>query len=535
MSNFEQRSFIYNFDILSGNPNIFTSGYKNFSTIYGLIVAIVIILINIFYAIYALYIFFFEREMTVVELNDNFTTKNVIIPAKEFLFAFNVFNISLKLEFTYGKEINLNEAESYSTRPLETDYMVIFYYVNPENNEILHKYYLETDFCEIGKNIDQNLINKYNFTNYKNYLCINNNKNLDIIINKTYSTYIDIIVSLKAENEHGYYYEKIFSNDTTYISNYSYLDFQIYVQNDIISNKNISEPIKFRKYFYNQELVSVGDLFKNELTSKYIDYSSDTGIIIKDKQNFNGISIDSFKTKTLSSDSIESGKNILYYEFRYIISPDFIKSYERTYIKLPSILSDITGVFTTLLTLGQILVAFFCKNYLEMQTMSKYFETKIFDKPNQKNIIKLDEEISSRKKLKKQISNDLSQIGNNIENSKKVLDKNINDKTNQINLLENKIKFLNFKSFYFFHFILFRFCGSKTNKTKIIEKVTSFYESSLSVEEIIERAIILETINEIIKAKWNNEYKFKDYLKIKIEKDKELNEILEKENNKSNT
>ena len=111
----------------------------------------------------------------------------------------------------------------------------------------------------------------------------------------------------------------------------------------------------------------------------------------------------------------------------------------------------------------------------------------------------------------------------------------IHNGSNTNNLFENKIKFLNIKSFNSFEFILYFFCGSKTNKTKIIEKVTHFYESSLSVEEIIERAIILETINEIIKAKWNNEYKFKDYLKIKIEKDKELNEILEKENNKSNT
>ena len=550
MTNYEPRSFIYNFDILSGNPGIFTSGYKNFSTVYGLIVATGIIIVDLLYAIYAFYLFLFEREMTIIELNDNFTTKNVTIPSNELLFAFNVFNKSLKFEFIYGKEINLNAAEDYSINSLKNNYTVVLYYVNPENNEIQHKYYLETEFCEIGKNIDQNLIDKYNFTEYKNYLCISRNKNFDIIINQTYTTYIDIIVSLKMENENGFNNQKIFSDDTTYISNYSYLDFQMYTQNDVISNKNKYQPIKYRKYFYNQELVTVGNVDHSELISKYIDYSSDSGVIIKKKQNFNGISVDSFKSKSLSTGSLELGKNMLYYEFRYIISSDSIESYERSYTKLPTILSNITGVFSTLLALGQFLVSFFCKHYLEMYTMTKFFQSKILNESKQKNIIKINE-INSRKELNNEIIYDISKIGISSEHSKKSLDKNISlnlvdnpkkqnknikknidiihNGSNTNNLFENKIKFLNIKSFNSFEFILYFFCGSKTNKTKIIEKVTHFYESSLSVEEIIERVMILEIMYEVIKAKLGNEYNLEDYFKIKIEKDKELNGILEKE------
>ena len=72
---------------------------------------------------------------------------------------------------------------------------VILYYINPNTKEILNKYNLETEYCEIGKNIDKSLIDKYNFTDYKNYLCINRNFDFDIIINKTHSVYIDIVIS----------------------------------------------------------------------------------------------------------------------------------------------------------------------------------------------------------------------------------------------------------------------------------------------------------------------------------------------------
>ena len=549
MSNFEQRSFIYNFDILSGTPNIFISGHKNFSIIYGLIVATPIILADLLYAIYAFWMFLFDREMTIIELKDNFTAKNVSIPANEFLFAFNVFNKSLKFEFVYGKEVNLKAAEDYSISTLETNYTVIFYYVNPENDEIQNKYYLETEPCEIGRNIDKNLVDKYNFTNYKNYLCISWKNNHDIIISNTYTTYIAISVSLKMENEDGFYNQKIFANDTTYLSNYSYLDFQLYIQNDIISNKNKTHPIKYRKYFYNEELISVGNLERKEIISNYIDYSSDSGIIIKKKKNYNGISIDSFKSKSLSTGSLELGKNMLYYEFNYVLNADSIETYERTYVKLPAILSDITGVFTTLLTLGQVLVAFFCKNYLEMQVMTKFINSKIFNKTTQKNIIKLDE-INTKRELKKEMSNDLNQIGSNIENSKKCLDNNINlnlISSNQKNEpkknfdvsiynkakknipFETKMKFLSMKSFCLFHFILSIFWSRKINKTKIIEKITKFFESSLSVEQIIERKMILEMIYEIAKKKYDDEYNLQKFMKIRLEKDNELNELLEKE------
>ena len=55
--------------------------------------------------------------------------------------------------------------------------------------------------CEIGKNIDKELIDKYNFTEYQNFLCLSRNFDFDIIINRTHSIYIDVVVSTKAENE----------------------------------------------------------------------------------------------------------------------------------------------------------------------------------------------------------------------------------------------------------------------------------------------------------------------------------------------
>ena len=197
MSKFEPRSFIYNFDLLSGTPSIFVSGHRNFSTLSGLIMTIVIIFITLFYTVYCIFYFLFEREMTIVELKDNFMTKNVNVSLNNFLFAFNVFNVSMVMEYYWGKEINLNSAKDVTKKALGNDYTIIINYVNPENQEVIDKYYLEAEYCEIGKNIEKKIIDNYNFTEYKNFLCLNKNNNHNLLINQTHSVYIDIIVSLK--------------------------------------------------------------------------------------------------------------------------------------------------------------------------------------------------------------------------------------------------------------------------------------------------------------------------------------------------
>ena len=238
MAKFETRSILYNFDVLSGTPGIFVSGHRNFSTLPGLIITILFIFIALFYTGYSIFFFLFERQMTVVELRDNFMTKNVTIPLNNFLFAFNVFNISMMMEYYWGKEINLNSAKDVTKKSLNNNFTIIINYINPENEEVIDKYYLETEYCEIGKNIDQEVIDKYNFTDYAQFLCLNRDFNFDILIDQTHTVYIDIIISLKVENENIFNYQEIYIDDTVYLSNYNYLEFEIYTPNDIISNKN---------------------------------------------------------------------------------------------------------------------------------------------------------------------------------------------------------------------------------------------------------------------------------------------------------
>ena len=52
----EKKSFIYNFDILSGKPGLFISGQKNYSSLFGLIATFLILFFSFIYALYALYI-----------------------------------------------------------------------------------------------------------------------------------------------------------------------------------------------------------------------------------------------------------------------------------------------------------------------------------------------------------------------------------------------------------------------------------------------------------------------------------------------
>ena len=178
--------------------------------------------------------------MTVVELSDNFMTNNFNISTKDFLFAFNVFNVSMELKYFWGKEVDLLSSQDISKKILDNKYTVKLYYEDPETKTVIKEYYLETEYCEIGKNINQNIIDKYNFSNYKNYLCISEKENAEIIINKTYNTYIDVIVSLKLDNNEGINKQIIDVDDTHFTVEINYLEFQLYTPNDFISNENFN-------------------------------------------------------------------------------------------------------------------------------------------------------------------------------------------------------------------------------------------------------------------------------------------------------
>ena len=607
MSKFEPRSFIYNFDLLSGTPSIFVSGHRNFSTLSGLIITIVIIFITLFYTVYCIFYFLFEREMTIVELKDNFMTKNVNVSLNNFLFAFNVFNVSMVMEYYWGKEINLNSAKDVTKKALGNDYTIIINYVNPENQEVIDKYYLEAEYCEIGKNIEKKIIDNYNFTEYKNFLCLNKNNNHNLLINQTHSVYIDIIVSLKVENENIFEYQEVYFDETVYLSNYSYLDFEIYTPNDIISNQNQSHPIKRRKNYYNYELLTVGGMERYDMAAKYVDYSSDKGLILQDKEKFNGIIIDSVTKKSLNFSSIDMANDLLYYQFRYYLNPNSIDSYERTYKKLPTILADITTIISILLTGGGFFISFLFKIYIETETFfkvlqfhkkasskielkkvstrkstndfskssarqiereqskkqlelnsiiqpskiefSSYFKKKkkfhkknksnvnIFngdilqqnddlgkDKPNQKDKI----DAKHEKNIK--VSNQLIYV--NPENKKTKRDKkneNSNKYNNKIgNMPESKsaLKIFSFND-YFIH--LFR--KNKNNKTKLIDKLSTLLEDSLSIEEIIKRAIYLQKVIQFINSKHEEEFNSFSIMKVISNIDNEFIEIMKNAGN----
>ena len=436
----EKRSFIYKLDILSGNPGIYISGNKNYSTLFGLSVTFLIILVGVIYASYALYIYFYESEMSVVEQSENFMTADIKISTKDFLFAFNVFNVSMKMQYFWGKELNLLSGQNLSKKFTTDNYTVKLYYENPETKTVLKEYYLTTEYCEIGKNINKEIIDKYNFKDYEKYLCISEKSNTEIIINKDYNTYIDVIVSINLNNSTDGVKREIEHTDETSITfKMNYLQFELYTPNDIITNKNSSSPINFRKNFFYYELISSGTIKTTEIITKYIDYQSDNGYIIKRLNNFSGFSIESIQTKIQDLSSIDIVKSIIYNEFRLYFNGDNIAAYQRTYRKLPEIIADISGVVSLLITVGQIGVSFLCQNYLELKILSQLFRSKLFEDPKiklkQKNVIKLknaDDPKSSRKESKNNF------IDNSIKKNIIVYKKNSKSGCTNINIIYEK-------------------------------------------------------------------------------------------------
>ena len=603
MSKYEARSLIYNLDFLSGKPGIFISGYKYFGTLFGSITTIIIIMLSASHILYEFSLFFFERKMTIIELEDNYMTKETSIPLNDFLFAFNVFNNNMTLEYFWGKEIN-SQSGNISRIPFKNNYTAILYYENPETKEIINKYQLEIEPCETEKNINQNLIEKYNFTEYKNYLCLSkNSNNFDIVINKTHNTYIDIVISITIENQEDYGIENINSDNFSTLFKLNYLEFQLYSPNDIISNKNMTNPIKYRKNFFTYELISPGELERNQINTKFIDYSSDNGFFLKNIENFKCFSVGSITKTTRDLSRFKEVQNLIYSEFRLYLNSDGIESYERTYQKLPDVIADITGILSLLFTLGKFYVEFFCKIFLEVETLSRIFQYKFNSsskkklKQNNNSIIihkNIDNESSQRgiknslrgninikSKIKKNKntkikntnrikvysqSNELSFKNNS---SKKMIfnsnnsQNNVNNKDNNSNIINNNSskknifnknsvryskEFLSIieknkikkkrnctKSYTFsfcdyFCFIFKKDKNNRNNKTKIIEKLSSFFEDSLSLEEIIGRTIDLENIIYYIKKKLGTGLNLSDYMRILLKRDIEFKQIIEDEN-----
>ena len=85
-------------------------------------------------------------------------------------------------------------------------------------------------------------------------------------------------------------------------------------------------------------------------------------------------------------------------------------------------------------------------------------------------------------------------------------------------------------TFFFSYYLPSIFNRNKNNKTKIIEKISAFFEDSLSIEEIIGRKIDLENLIYFIRKKLGKESNLTNYIKILIHKDNEFKQIIEDEN-----
>ena len=210
--------------------------------------------------------------------------------------------------------------------------------------------------------------------------------------------------------------------------------------------KILTNPINFRKNYFNYELISPGVLEHTELLIKYIDYLSDKGVIFKNEKKFNGFYIGSTKKKSQDLKSIEIIQNIIYNEFRLYFNRDDITSYQRTYRKLPEILANITSVVLLLITIGQIIVGFLCKYYYEAETMSHVLQSKLFNdkKINMKKENIIVKNIIDYKSSQRDFNNNLIDNSNsnnemiNNENFKNNSNKSINkENINKLNLINN--------------------------------------------------------------------------------------------------
>ena len=120
--------------------------------------------------------------------------------------------------------------------------------------------------------------------------------------------------------------------------------------------------------------------------------------------------------------------------------------------------------------------------------------------------------IQKTKKLKKNKKN---------ENSNKY-----NNKIGSMPESKSALKIFSFND-YFMH--LFR--KNKNNKTKLIDKLSTLLEDSLSIEEIIKRAIYLQKVIQFINSKHEEEFNSFSIMKVISNIDNEFIEIMKNAGN----
>jgi len=538
-----KKNFFFKFDILSNPPYLRIFGNYNYKTTWSTYISLIVITFSLAFVLDSSYRYFRFTNPYIYYWKDSAYEKNLSINLNETLLMFKIDDFNKEI-MEIKKDLKLN-AYLY-----DFDYNTSYEYT---------KYELTLEECELGNNVDikfKELIKEFKDNHLgksiHSFYCINREDA------EKYT------LSYNKKEGHNYLYIFLSSYNESFIPPKD-LRLSIIIGNDFINHTNKYNPIN------NNYIEAYSSYFDNsifEITTfnlDYIEYDSDNGILFNSIKTYHGIRLhgqnqELYIRKETDLNSIGGVK--------IQINRNTFDKFERNYIKLQYLLSEIESIIALMYNIGKIISNIVARKKMSLDLsriiMNKkteidkgefdlYKKNPSFNEiygdieyiRNQKYQLKRNNSLDKcQSSIKTSFSSRNQEISNNFfrknsykdnttkENIKKVIKDSIL-KNIDINIMnELQMKKININSI-----IRSYFCCFKDKKTKLINLCHRFILNELCIDRILIRLFKLEKIYDLL----SDEDKAKIHF-MQIKELEEINSLLkrkftmnieEKENSKS--
>ena len=303
------KKYLYFIDFIGINPSLRILKYDNYKNTPSFIISIIILLIGIGFVIYSFIEYLNQTPDLIYYKSMDTNTKKKILLADSFL-MFQIFNACCNIT---KEDIDI----IYSSKKIE--------------------YFLDFEYCEIGKNIDykfKNLIEtfeKKEIQSIRDFFCIKFNNTV---------LYNDI-----SNSEDGNLFI-ILTKEKTPNCDFPTLIY-ILTENDIMNNNDKNNPI-VPYYYYIVKTFDNNNFLSINYNYQYIKFDSDEGIFFQNFKMHNSIGFSDIQYDVDNDDP-----DSLFISFIFSINKFNYELYIRKYKKLQSLLADIMSIINLSVAIGK--------------------------------------------------------------------------------------------------------------------------------------------------------------------------------------
>ena len=369
--------FLYGLDILSGTQSFkIFDRIKNVSLV-GLICTIIFAVIIIIFTIFELIEFFKDTNFSLISMEDNSTK----IPAIKY-----IGNDTIAALYFIKNKIDKNGKQYNQEIP---DLMKIFkmkvYQYNQDyfTGDIEYKSYIMQNCTNYFTQED---MLKFDISQYivDQSVCPPYEQGFKLKWDKhSYSQlYFKISLCNKKEDENCYSEEEIKEKyESGYLDD---ITFGFIREYNTVDSLNYSTPISINSMM-TEFYLRLNNNMMGQCISKFVHYESDDGIIFNNIKNYTGLRIDSFDYGNNNREELFNYKTPLA-TITYGIDTNYILNYKRKYLKLTTIIVDISGIARVIFLFGGYIVSLLSRNYFSFKLFNEIFSRKHSDLyKNQKN------------------------------------------------------------------------------------------------------------------------------------------------------